>query len=67
MRQNGLETGFWGGGRWAQSGALSAKPRVVRGSGRLRIALSEFEVKLLAEQDYLQKQTAKDLQAHILM
>ena len=50
MRQNGLETGFWGGGRWAQSGALSAKPRVVRGLGQLGIALSEFEVKLLAEE-----------------
>ena len=51
VRQNGLETGFWGGGRWAQSGALSAKPRVVRGLDQLGIALSEFEVKLLAEQN----------------
>ena len=32
VRQNGLETGFWGDRRTAQSGALSAKPRLVRGS-----------------------------------
>ena len=35
--------------RTNKSGALSDKPRVVRGLGQLGIALSEFEVKVLAE------------------
>ena len=48
LRQKAFETTFSTPGGKAQSGALSAKPRVLRGLGQLGIALSEFEVKLLA-------------------
>ena len=48
LRQKAFETTFSGECGDAQSGALSAKPRVVWGLGQLGIALSEFEVKLLA-------------------
>ncbi len=49
MRQKAFETTFSTPGGKAQSGALSAKPRVVRGFGQLGIALSEFKVEVLAE------------------
>ena len=44
LRQKAFETTFSGVCGDAQSGALSAKPRVVRGFGQLGIALSEFKV-----------------------
>ena len=50
LRQTGFETTFSAGRRRAQSGAPSAKPRVVRGFRRLLFDLNKFEVNVLAEQ-----------------
>ena len=49
LRQKAFETTFSTPGARAQSGALSAKPRVVRGIGQLPFADSQLEVLVLAE------------------
>ena len=51
QRKRAPETPYWRSGTRPQSGAHSEKPRVVRGSGRLRSPLSRFEGLGLAEQE----------------
>lgn len=50
LRQKAFETTFTPRGRNAQSGARSAKPRVVRGFVQLLWVNSQLEVSVLAEQ-----------------
>lgn len=48
--ETGFETSFGGAWPWGRSGALSKKPRVMRGSWCPRSLLSRFEGLVLAEQ-----------------
>ena len=48
LRQTGFKTTFWAQTGNPQSGARSAKPRMVRGSGQFESLFSKFEMGLLA-------------------